>query len=95
MADQNKRVLRKDEIRDLIFDFLSDNFSFQPGDLDDQTDLLNGWVIDSLGVIQIVMFLEQQFSCEFNSTDVNSDNFQNILSLMEFVYLKQGAGRNH
>jgi len=42
-------------------------------------------VIDSLGIIQIVMFLETSFGCEFNANDVNADNFKNINTLSEFV----------
>jgi len=73
------------EIKQKIHRYLEDNYSYQANELTDTTDLLDGYVIDSLGIIQIVMFLETSFGCEFNANDVNADNFKNINTLSEFV----------
>ena len=73
------------EIKEKIYQFLQENYPYSSNELDDQTDLLDGWVIDSLGLIQIVMFLENTFGCEFQARDVNAENFKTILSLGLFV----------
>ncbi|MBT3252316.1 MAG: acyl carrier protein [Candidatus Marinimicrobia bacterium] len=80
------------EVKKKIYQFLEDNYSYQASEITDTTDLLDGYVIDSLGIIQIVMFLETSFGCEFNANDVNADNFKNINTLSEFVegQLKNG-----
>ena len=80
------------EVKKKIYQFLEDNYSYQASEITDTTDLLDGYVIDSLGIIQIVMFLETIFGCEFNANDVNADNFKNINTLSEFVegQLKNG-----
>lgn len=73
------------DIKQKISQFLEDNYSYPASELTDTTDLLDGMVIDSLGIIQIVMFLENSFGCEFNANDVNADNFKNINTLSKFV----------
>ncbi len=73
------------DIKKQIYQFFEDNYSYSTDELTDTTNLLDGWVIDSLGIIQIVMFLENTFGCEFTANDVNADNFKNINTLIAFV----------
>lgn len=53
--------------------------------LTDTTDLLGDWFVDSLGLVQVVMFIESEFSVTVSRADINGQNFQSISTLSDFI----------
>jgi len=51
----------------------------------DTSDLLESGVIDSLGVLDLVNFLQQEFSVLVDDEDLTPDNFKSIESMAVFV----------
>ncbi len=78
MVEQEKISLK-------IRDFLLESFPHQGKALQDSTDLLNDWFVDSLGIIMMVVFIEKTFEINVQSVDVNDENFHSIQTLTEFV----------
>lgn len=68
-----------------IRDYLQAEFPNQGVELTESTDLLEGWFIDSLGIIQTVMFVEETFGIGMSRADINGTNFENLATLAEFV----------
>ncbi len=57
-----------------------------PGiDLKDDTNLLNDWFIDSFGIVNTTLFLEQKFGIEISRSDINPTTFQSIETLSQFI----------
>ncbi len=77
--------MEKGVISKLLKDFFEEEFPNQGMDLEYTTDLLNDWFVDSLGIINTVLFLEREFAISIARADINSDNFQNIDTLSTFV----------
>ena len=77
--------MEKTEIAARIRRYLEEEFPNDGVDLTDQTDLLEEWFIDSLGITETVLFLESSFGIELGRADINGSNFQNIDSLADFV----------
>ncbi len=50
-----------------------------------ETDLLLTGLVDSLGVVQIVGWLEDRFHFEIDPTDVVIENFQTVSAMVAFV----------
>jgi acyl carrier protein len=48
-------------------------------------DLLANGVIDSLGILQLVQFVEQRFSFQIPDEDVVIDNFRSIAALTDYL----------
>lgn len=48
--------------------------------LDDETPLLDG-VLDSLALMQLVAFLEEEFDTEIDDTEVTAENFRTIADI--------------
>lgn len=68
--------------------FLVDNFLFGRGDtLADDTALL-GNVIDSTGVIELVVFVQERFNVTVEDEEVTTDNLGSIRSVVTFVEKK-------
>jgi acyl carrier protein len=51
----------------------------------DDDNLLESGVIDSLGVLEIVTFLHEDFSIEISDDELTPENFQSIRSIAQFV----------
>ncbi|MEE8106618.1 MAG: acyl carrier protein [Planctomycetota bacterium] len=55
----------------------------------DEDDLLEGGIVDSLGILDVVGHLEQEFGIQVGDDDLNPENFGNINALMRFVEQKR------
>ncbi|UCB55969.1 MAG: hypothetical protein JSW45_05430 [Thiotrichales bacterium] len=86
--------MNKTEIIDDLKVFLEREFQNQGVDLTVTTDLLGEWFVDSLGIIETVLYLEKNFGVDIKRADINGDNFQNLDTLSDFVVkrLDQSSG---
>ena len=86
--------MSKTEIVDDLKAFLEREFPNQGVDLTETTDLLGEWFVDSLGIIETVLYLEKNFGVDVKRADINGDNFQNLDTLSDFVVnrLEQSSG---
>jgi len=53
--------------------------------LDEEQDLLNAGIIDSLGILRLVAFIEEQFGVKVPDEDVVFENFQTIKAMARYV----------
>ena len=81
--------------RTLVVDDLLSFFSTEfpdAGELDSpDTDLLAQHLVDSIGIINTSMFLENHFGIEITEADLNVDVFRNVASLSDFVLRRLAA----
>jgi acyl carrier protein len=59
--------------------------------LRDDDSLLESGIIDSLGVLDLVTFIEEEFKITVADDDLTPENFQNIERIMAFVGRKQNG----
>jgi acyl carrier protein len=60
--------------------------------IDPDEDLLAGGVIDSVGLMEVVSFVEQEYGIDVTDQDLVADNFRSLKSIQEFVELKRRGG---
>jgi len=60
-------------------------------DISDTEPLLPEGLIDSLDVVQIVLFLEENFGVDFSVHAFNPDDFESIESINRLVKLQTGG----
>jgi acyl carrier protein len=78
----------KDEIRDYILkNYL---FSTNPDALDDTVSLMQTGVIDSTGVLELIMFLREQFGIEVADEEMVPENLDAVRNIVAFVERKRG-----
>jgi acyl carrier protein len=56
-------------------------------------DLIGDGIIDSLGLTELVAFIEERFGVSVDDDDVVIDNFRNIRSIESFVEGKRSTTR--
>lgn len=82
-------------ISETLTKFILDNFS---GNLNKQTlngdeDLLEQGIIDSLGVMGLISFMEEQFGIIVNDEEVVPENFQSVNAIQSYLQQKISAQR--
>lgn len=64
------------------------------GDLSETDDLVEAEVMDSLGIMKLILFLEENFSIKISDEDLTLENFRSVQSIWSLVEKKsKGGGR--
>ena len=85
--------MNRTEIIDKLKTFLLQEFPNQGVTLTESTDLLGEWFVDSLGIIETVLYLEKTFAVDIRRADINGDNFSNLASLADFISNRLDQGQ--
>lgn len=56
--------------------------------IEDDSPLLDSGIIDSLGVLEVVSFIEKEFKIMISDEDLLHENFESIASMTAFVQNK-------
>ncbi len=75
------------EIQNTLINFIAtDLLKDRPNlELKPDDDLLSSQWVDSLGVMRIVAFLEQQYDITIPATDVTIENFINVATIVAYL----------
>lgn len=77
--------MTRETIGDRIQAYFEKEFPNPGVELTKSMNLLQDWLIDSFGIVQTTIFLEQEFGVEVQRGDITAENFQNIDCLAGFV----------
>jgi acyl carrier protein len=72
-----------------IRDYVISNFLFDTGDVDDDASLIGEGIVDSTGVLELVMFVEETYGIVVADADVTPENFDSIAALTAYVLDKR------
>jgi acyl carrier protein len=76
------------EIKNILMEFISQNFSVEIDEIDPEKSLVYEGVIDSTGLIEIIDFLERQFCIEIPEDQWTKENFGSILKIIQLIEYK-------
>ena len=79
------------ELMQVLHDHVSRTFMIDPG-LPSDTDLLREGAIDSMGVMELVSFLEDTFGLVVEDEEIVAENFRSLDRIAHYVASKQGIG---
>jgi acyl carrier protein len=78
-------------IRDEIRQFITEKFLFNSDDPpDDDVSLLETNIVDSVGILEIVSFLESHFQIRVEDDELTAGNLDSINKIASFIERKQG-----
>jgi methoxymalonate biosynthesis acyl carrier protein len=75
--------------RDIIRKYIVDNIGVPS--LDDDFDIFEAGIVNSLFAIELMTFLEKAFNIKVTMDDLDMANFKSVNATGEFVERKQGA----
>lgn len=61
-------------------------------ELGDDERLLEGGIIDSMGVLELIGFLEKEFGIAIADEDITEDNLGSVNAVARYVFSKNGTG---
>ena len=80
------------DIQTQIKDYIAQNLLFSDdgfGYSDDASFLEEG-IVDSVGIMELVMFLEETFGISVDDEDLTPDNFDSVNKLANYIKQKTG-----
>lgn len=72
------------EISQYIKKFIKEELQVN-NDIIDTTSLFNEKLIDSLGLVSLVSFIEEKFDIKIKSEEINEENFDSIESISNYI----------
>lgn len=75
------------DVRELVRNFVVDNFVLDTDDesFTDDTDLKEAGFLDSLAVLKLITFLEEQFAVELRPEDIESNGLFSVTNIESLV----------
>lgn len=76
--------------KDALKTFILNNYLFtdDASALTDDQSFLDSGIIDSMGVMEIVLFIEQEFGIAIDDTDITPENLDNLGSICALIQRK-------
>jgi acyl carrier protein len=75
-----------------VREYILDNFLFtnDQSRLQDDASFLEEGIVDSTGVLELVMFVEENYGVTVEDEDIVPDNFDSVLQLARYIRRKTG-----
>lgn len=83
--------MTEDVVTERIGEYIRDNYLYMRPDLEIETDtpLLESGVLDSMGVIELIEFLESEFEIEVDDGEITEENLESIEAATALVLRKK------
>lgn len=87
--------MNEQALKQLIIDWLDDNYHFgdaadKIGADEDKSFLQNG-ILDSMGFVKLILFIEQSCGIQLNRRDISPANFDSLRRIVKYVSAIPGA----
>lgn len=69
----------------IIADFIRENFVFDGSEIDPDASFLDSGLIDSTGILEIVLFVEERFGIAVADEEVIPEHFDSVHRLAAYV----------
>lgn len=66
-----------------------------PEGFDDNYNLIHEGLLDSLAIMDLIVWLEKYFSIEFEDGDIVLEHFSSVNALLDFLEQKRAADEEH
>ena len=81
--------MTENTIKRKIREFIIENFLFGTDEgFKDETSFLEGGIIDSTGILELVAFLEEEFSISVDDEDMIPENLDSINNVADYLQRK-------
>jgi acyl carrier protein len=86
--------MNKDEVLTRVRSFIDENFLYMRPDFELGADdsLMGNGIVDSMGVMEVIEFLEEQFSVVVGDEDITEANIGTLNAIAGYVMAHSVAG---
>lgn len=72
-----------------IIDYLLSNIIFTVSEIQPEQQLIESLLIDSISIIKVILFLEEQFDIRIEDEDLDPTNFETVNNMANLVNRKR------
>jgi acyl carrier protein len=87
--------MREQALKRLIIDWLDDNYHFGEAaekiGTDEEASFLKNGILDSLGFVKLIIFIEQTCGVTLNRKDISPANFDSLRRIVTYVLALPGV----
>jgi acyl carrier protein len=79
------------KVQDILFNFIMENYIAGRNtnkELTPEESLLESGIVDSTGILELVLFLEEQFSIKIEDEEITPENLDTINNMVAFLEKK-------
>jgi len=83
-------------IKSSVRTYILENYLFtnDESELDSNDSFLEQGIIDSTGILEIILFLEEEFKIKVTDKEMVPDNLDSVVNIVNFIETKQAEGNN-
>jgi acyl carrier protein len=75
-------------MKEALRQYIIDKCLYGEGELDDDALLFEEGIMDSIGLVKMLNFIEETFNISFEMSDVTVENFSSLAMIMETLESK-------
>jgi acyl carrier protein len=79
------------EIQNKLLDFITRSFFVEKADINLEVSLMDAGIIDSMGLIEIISFMEKEFSIVVEDNLMTRENLGSVTRMVNFIERETGA----
>ena len=78
------------EVREQIRNYIAETFLFSDNgfNVSDDVSFLDEGIIDSMGVLELIMFTEETFNISVEDDEIKPENFDSVNKLFDYIQRK-------
>lgn len=78
------------EVREQIRKYIAETFLFSENgfNMSDDVSFLDEGIIDSMGVLELIMFTEETFNISVDDDEIKPENFDSVNKLYDYIQRK-------
>ena len=85
--------MTQQDINDRVREYICENFLYmrQEYEFSDTDSLLGHGILDSMGVIELITFLQDEFAIQVGDEEITEDNLGTLEAIAGYVHAKRAA----
>jgi acyl carrier protein len=89
--NRNHREGYMESVEAILRDYIAENILFSENGFiyEESTSFLENGILDSMSIMDLVLFAEKEFSVSISDSEITPDNFDSIEKLSGFIRGKQ------
>ena len=74
--------------REKIRNFIARNYHIDKKEVSDEASLIKAGIIDSMGIVEMINFVEKEFNITVDDSEIEAENFEKLNSITSYIEKK-------
>ena len=73
------------EIVNKLLNYITENFLVERNEIDLERSLVDEGIIDSTGLVELIVFIEDEFTISVGEEKMTKENFGSVIKIINFI----------